>query len=164
MKDRPQDTVLYRPRLLVSKEMAWTELWMHLSILTKSRTVIFESFVAIFHSCGLCSSRLMYVCWYLGKGTSLKGMATRVSMDTKEVRSHAVGNTTCRELVCLLKCVCFYDKGAGIARRFNFRHQQIILSFLQTGSGPILALMQRVPGICPHGKVAETGNWPLMPN
>jgi hypothetical protein len=87
----PQDTTLHRPSLLVSKEMAWTELWMHLSILTQSRTVIFESFVAVFQFRGLCSSRLMYVCRYLGKGTSLKGMVTRDSMDTKEVRLHAGG-------------------------------------------------------------------------
>jgi hypothetical protein len=41
---------------------------------------------------------LMYVCRYLRKGTSLKGMATRASMDTKEVRSHAGGNTAYRKL------------------------------------------------------------------
>jgi hypothetical protein len=71
--------------------MVWTDLWTHLSILTQSRTVIFESFVAVFQFRGLCSSRLVYVYRHLGKGTSVKGMVTRANMDTNEVRLHAGG-------------------------------------------------------------------------
>jgi len=59
----------------------------------------------------------MYACRYLGKGTSLKGMVKRASMDTSEVRLHAGGAHHLQKTCMFIKINVFSNiQGAGIVQ------------------------------------------------